>query len=199
VVLTILAVLGCIVGGLLLVVLLMPIQAQAEGRFVDGELDGRATLRWGFGAVTVRTERGDAEVRLFGVRVRRGPAAAAAEKPRPRRERRRSRRGLGWAMRNRGVLFDILRRALRLLHLRARITGTVGLGDPADSAMLFLILGEIERGVPGLGLAIDRDYLDEVLDLDGTVRGWLWPVAVVAFGLGLLLRRRTRRVLVGAA
>jgi hypothetical protein len=192
---------------LALLVLALPFHASARGAVADGELSWQVALGWAFWLVGVELGRGGGSLRLAGVRVlrfrrRRGRRASEhparnADAEREREERRRSPGArLRTALAERGRLLRMAARFARALHLRLRVRGRVGAEDPADTAALAGVLRAF-RGVPGIELEVEVDWMEEALDLEaeGSARAWAPELLTVA---GLLFLRRENRVAVRA-
>lgn len=184
----------------------LPFHAAVRGAVRDGEPSGLARVAWAFGLVAVELRPGGARLLLAGapvarLRARRGERAAprrerAREERRERTGRHRARARVGGAVSHRAPLLRIAARVLRALHLRLRVRGRIGTGDPADTAALAGVL-QAARALPGIELEVEVDWLDEVLEgeADGAARVWLPELLAVA---GLLMLRRPNRAAVRA-
>jgi hypothetical protein len=201
--LTILLWILAIVGIILALVLLVPVHVRAQGQVRGLSASGWARARWGFGFISVRASP-ESGVALYwlGLRIWRFKMKGH-KKPRPEKKKKKKEekadKGSGWFWRNRRMLFWIAGRMYRTLHLKGRIAGTLGLGDPADTAWLWMFLWQLEGRVPGLELSLQCDWQDEELDLDGDVRAWIWPLQVLVVAAFTFLRRDVRRALRSAA
>lgn len=198
-----------IVGTLLLLVVLMPLGLRASGAVgmdapwgVTGELN----VRWAWGLLGVRVARGEgAQLLLLGFGVARVRGAASEEKREKKKEKKRARkerkkgrrrkRGVRWALGNR----RLFARLLRGLHLRGALRGTIGLGDPADTADVALLVRPVVEWLPWVEARLDWDYVDEVLDLEGTIQARIWPAELVAVFVTALVRGRSRRALLATS
>ena len=193
--LTILAWLGLVLGSLLALLLLVPLDARAEGRIADGELDGRARVRWGGGFLSVRFGPKGAALHLLGLRVLR-LRGGGPEKPRDEDEGKPGRhRPAGWYWRHRRTLWRAGLRLLRTAHPRGRIHGRVGLGDPADDAALCAVLSGAAGRWPRLELDVDCDWVEEVVELEGSVRAIVWPLGLAVVLLVVRFSGDVRRAL----
>ncbi len=183
---------------LLLAVIALPFHARVRGGVHQGDRVGVLGLSWAFGLVGVELRREGLALRLAGLRLRRRGARQA----RTERRRREQRRGHGEPRRSAlarlrdglaggGRLLRMARRMARTLHLRLRLRGMVGTGDPADGAALCGAIAAA-RAVPGVEVDVGVDWLDELLELEaeGSARVWLPEVLTVA---GLLFLRRENR------
>jgi hypothetical protein len=195
--LTILLWILAVVGIILAAVLLVPVHVRAEGRVRGLSAAGWARARWGFGFISIRANP-ETGVALYwlGLRVWR-LKMKGHKKPEPEKKKKEKQadRGFGWFWRNRRMFFWMAGRMYRTLHLKGRMAGTVGLGDPADTAYLWMFINLLEDRVPGLELDVRCDWQDEALDLNGNLRAWIWPVQVLLVAAFTFLRRDVRRVL----
>ncbi|MBI5498858.1 MAG: hypothetical protein HY907_01335 [Deltaproteobacteria bacterium] len=192
--------LAVVLGGVLLLALLVPVSVRACGGVRGESANGVVDARWGGGVVRLTIGSGEeGRVRVFGLPLFRVKGKSRAEGKRKGRNHRwtpmdtdgKGKPGAAWA--HRRTLWMAMRRLLRTLHLRGRIEGTVGLDDPADTAVLYGMLATVDGGSERFVVAVDCDWVDETLELEGTVRGMLWPLQVVAVGLALWVRRDVRR------
>jgi hypothetical protein len=191
--------LGIVLGGLLLVVLLVPVHVRAWGRVDDESADGRVRVRWGGGIVSFHASPAGLELRVLGLRVSRlRGAGAAGRRPKRKREEHEEEgggRGPGWAWRHRRALLRAVSRLLAALHPRGRVSGVLGLGDPADMAALFALLSQAQQRWRRLELDVACDWTEEVIDLEGAVRAVVWPVELAIVLLVVRLRPDVRRAL----
>jgi hypothetical protein len=199
-----------IIGGLLLLVFLMPIGLRARGMFAPWRATGRVDLNWAWGLLGVRLSREKGtQLRLLGFylpgfRVSEEKKAERKEKKAKKRAEKKEekkaagkkrKRGARWAWRNRRLFI----RCARALHLRGMLRGTIGVGDPADTAELRLLLDPALERLPGFDARLAWDYLDEVLDLEGALRARIWPVELACILLLTLTRGESRRALLATS
>jgi len=206
--LTLLLWLLAVLGGLVLLFLLLPVHVSADGQANVVLIDGEAEARWAWGLVSLRLtpERG-AWIHLLGRPVRRVRRRASAhredeadEAPEqtgetPRRRDTGGRRGLGWMLHHRHALLRVVKRLYRAMGVHARLEGALGLDDPAETATLWGLLMQMQGWLPGLELAVRPDFMDEQLDLRGTLRGRIWLAHLLVIVVGQLLRADTRQML----
>lgn len=186
--------------GFLLLVTLVPFQARASASIHGASLMGTAEVAWGWGlfAFRISGERG-LTVRVFGIPL---PRLWKRHRREAREERRRKKRTRGSRERRRPRL--ALRRGRALLHmaarlasalrLRLRVKGTLGTGDPADTALLAGLARLVDR-VPGVQLALDWEWLDERLDLDADGSARIWIAQLLCATAALLWVRENRAAL----
>ncbi len=186
--------------GLLLLVTLVPFQAQASASIHEASLTGAAGVEWGWGlfAFQISSERGLA-FRVLGISV---PRLWKRHRHDAREERRRKKRAREPRKRKRSRLAlwqgrALLRMVARLapaLRLRLRVKGTVGTGDPADTALL-AGLAQLMDGVSGVELDLGWEWLDEQLDLDAEGSARIWIAQLLCVTAALLWVRENRAAL----
>lgn len=204
---TVLSILGLVVAGLLLIVvaaLCVPVDLSLRIRR-RRRLHARGRARWLFGLVEVPLGRaGEAEE----------PSATAAEpedrpaddeRSTPDRKRARGRRRTSparrvlAALRTPGfpgrlvrLLPDLVRRIeLRQLRVRMRI----GRDDPADTGMLWGLLGPVSAilAANGADVVLSPDFQRAVLVMDATAGLRVVPIRLLGGVLGFLLAPVTLR------
>lgn len=182
-------------AGLLLVLLVVPIQLRAEGEIDGLDATGELAVRWGWGFLGFRMARGEGAALYFlGLRVYQVDMGDK-DKEKEKREKEKKpgeKRGASWGWRNRRFIF----RLVRGLHLRGWLRGTIGTGDPADTALFVQQLFQpLENRFSRFDIRVAPDYLDEVLELHGAIRVLIWPVEFVGVLLATLIRGDSRRAL----
>lgn len=196
--------------GVVLLVLLAPIEVAARGRLADDALEGEAEARWSRWLVVLRVGPGaTARARVLGLTVWRtddvfrgwGDDDAAGEKAQARRDEARRRRrpaeplGCLGADRRR-ALVRMARDAWRALHPTLRVRGTVGLGDPADTAWVVGAARALGAHRPrAIEVDLRDDFLTARTDLEARLGAWLVPIEVGWIALVWAIRPDTRRVL----
>ena len=160
--------------GVVVAALVIPTEVAAEGIVSPDLLDGSADVWWAWGLVRVHAAPADGVVlRLAGLRV--WTVRGAPSAPKKRDDKERSKRTRPSAR----MVIRIARRALASLRLRLRVVGRIGVGDPYETAKLFGTLLAADRLLPGLDArGVEIDWLEPVVDLDGQLRGRIWPVAI---------------------
>ncbi|MDH5490360.1 MAG: hypothetical protein OEY14_00150 [Myxococcales bacterium] len=202
------------VGTVLATLLLLPLRLLARGAAGDEELEGLAELRWGPSILSLTLASGlGLRVRLLGIPVYRrrtlGSEGDAAEsrgsKEDERDERKRGSRERGWSERALGILRDRREiasmggQALRALHPRIRVAGTVGFDNPGFTAAAVVAVRELSRVLPDrIELELQEDFLEESLQLWARMSAWVVPAQLVWIGVVWLLRADTRRVLLAS-
>jgi hypothetical protein len=201
-----------LVSSLLLAVVVIPFVARGRGVLRDDEVSGVIEGTWLFGAAgfAYDSERG-AALRLFGRPVwhfamedeeekkqEAEPEDRSAEAQKKRRRSKKSaRQWLAWLRAHRATLLHLGGRLLGTLRLRLRLSGRLGLEDPADTAMVVTGL----RAMGGLAewavLEVEPDFLDDEVDLEGEASARAWGLAVVWVLFCALFEVRTWRMLRG--
>lgn len=212
--LAVLGLVACIVGALIAV----PFRVRAAGVLGDEAVHGAAAGSWLFGLIGfyAATHQG-VFLLLFGRPVHRfepddeeKKAEKKAKKKAKKDEKRRKKKEkkkkkpqkttgdrIQWLLSHERTLGRLGLRSLATFRLRLRIEGTVGLGDPADTAALMMALRAIERRSPAAWIDVQPDYLDETIDLEGEVSARLWILAILGVAVRSLFEVRTWKMLRG--
>ncbi len=175
---------------LLALVVLLAVPVDVAFRLEHaGALECRLTVRWMFGLVKVRTTV---------PRVRRHPARPeAAPKRAEKRAQRKPRRPPAaflatlrqTAFRRRVYRFgNDLVRAAHVSRLRLRMR--LGLGDPADTGLLWGIVGPLHAMAQGLRAAdvrIEPEFVDPVFELQAQGRLLVFPLQFLALAVSFAL------------
>jgi hypothetical protein len=189
------------IAALLLLLIWIPFQVRAAGAVTFESVSGEVLLQWGWGLVQARlsSERG-ARLRLLGVpiRVRRGRHREAEERLDDARDDESEDAGSRSIhlprLEQLGRLLRMAGRVLRALHLRLRVNGVVGTGDPAQTAVVLPLIGQLER-LPRVELAVEWDWVEERLELEAEGSARIWIAELIWTALTLLLVRENRAVL----
>lgn len=202
--LALLIALGVFIG----LLLVMPLSVQARGAVSASALTATYGLkvRWAFGVLGLDLDPAGQVFRLFGFKVWRSNISKEPKKKDPRkrarkvRKVRRARKGKRsrnngplWFWQHRDELLQTLLRLLSTLHLRGRVEGLVGLEEPDDTIWLALAIHAVSDRLPEGTLALDVDYADLALEVEGRISAWAVPLHVAAVGLALITFDRTTR------
>lgn len=183
-------------GLVLALLLVVPLSYRAVGAIADDDASGHVRVAWGWGVVALRADGDGLALRVLGLRVWRRSwrqvverAARRGRREQDEGEEREGKRGRGlrWFLRKRRVLARIAGRYLRALHLRGEVSGVVGLAQPDATAALYQLLAVAEQVLPDGTLAVEIDWLEEVVELDLRIKGWLSPLQLVGLTLWLLI------------
>jgi hypothetical protein len=198
------AVLAAILWGLLALLVLLvgvPFHAEATGSVHEASPDAQAELRWGWGFVSLRISRKGPALSVLGLRVWRFSSRGrrreeekkdAAEKAEGHASR--GRRILRALLEHRRALMSMALRFARVLRLRLCVKGTIGTGDPADTALLSSA-ARLFEGLPGVKLGLQWDWVEEELEIDVEGRARIWIGHLLFEALALLMIRENRAVL----
>lgn len=176
---------------LLVVVLAVPFRFAFHGEFSDRRVDASAKIDWGWGLVRAEA---DPEGGLV-IRVGRWQVWHPRPSP-PQDETDRPAKKVGPSWRRPSLRFvrRVLQRLIRSLHLEARLCGTIGTGDPAETARVFGALAATRALLPGVDTHELRvDWLEPVVDLEGHVSGRVLPAAIVWIAATEFARERLPR------
>jgi hypothetical protein len=200
--LSILAWLGIVLAGLLLLILFMPIKLEAVGSIKALGVSGRVCVRWAFGFLSCMAASGQrVQVRLLGFPIHSFKPGSDDEKSEEKKQKKKqkkqkkAKKGLGFFVRHRKALIGMFLRVLKAFHLRGQLSGVVGLGDPAVMAWLHVVGLQVPLHHKGFVWDVQPDYLEEVLDLQGSGQALFWPVQFGFIFLLFFLSRRTRSVM----
>jgi hypothetical protein len=196
-----LVILGLLALGFLLL-LGLPLSVEARGALSESGASGRVQAAWAFGLVRLSLDGQGTRLRVSGLTFRLKRRARAEDTPGSEAQGdddsgRSLPRPLRRLLRQPRLILDLVRSLLRALHPRARVTGRLGLGDPAAMAAVELVLAQVLPFLPRVEAAVERDWIDETIDLDGWLRAWLVPGHVAAVCLVWAARPRTIRALAG--
>lgn len=185
-------------------VLALPIHGRVRGGVSEGEPTFAVRIAWAFGLVSAEMERSGSFLRVAGLavfRLRPWPGRPAGAHP--ENGHRAAREGSARAAarfrsgaRKTTTLLRMGARLVRTFHLRLWLRGRVGTGDPAATAAL-AALTRAAGALPGVGLEVEVDWLEEVLEVEGEGSARVWAPELLAVA-GLLLARRENRAAVRA-
>lgn len=215
-------VLGALVGVLLVAVLALPFECETAGVVDEETLAGHVHARFGWGLLAVRAESGrGVTVRVVGRRLalggnerrdtreearqRAARAAAkkatakekAAKKKAAKKRRARRRRSLRDVLRARSALRRALGRAMGALHLDGRVEGTIGLDDPADTAVVIGLVSALAAGTSRLSVDVGPSWMEETVRLRAQLRARFRLAALAWIALRALATSEVRRALLG--
>jgi hypothetical protein len=192
--------------GLVLLLVLLPFRARASGTVHDGWPAGAVRVDWGLRLLAVEVDSSRRmTLRVLQLPVARfalggRPEKAEGRRRRPRTaERERTRKGgalrrLRAAFAERESFQRMAARVVRALHLRLRVSGRVGIGDPHDTVALAALLAAL-GALPGVELAIDLDWVEEALELELEAEARVWIAELLVVAALLLLEGSNRRAL----
>lgn len=174
----------------------LPTHLRAAGGVEDSRLSGLVRARWAWGVVSVALSQGrGATLHLLGLRIWTFGPDKGERKAKREKETPRARGRLQWLLRHRQVGLRLLRRLLGTLRLQLRLQGELGLGDPADTALLHRLLLQLNGLSAALQVEVAPDWLDERVVLDGALRARIWPAHIGLVLLAALAKRETRQMI----
>jgi hypothetical protein len=205
-------VLGAVIA-LLVVLLVVPTQVWVAGDVSFERLAGEARARWGFGLVTVRISsvRG-VELWMVGRRVKRFEFRDEDEERRAKKKKKKEKKkrkaekkkdkgeaerfGFAWLRAHSRTMMRLLKRTVAAFEPRLRVAGVVGLGDPADTAVFFEAVRQVQMHTPeSVDIALESEWVDEELDLEIRFIALIWPLKLLVVFLAMLVEADTRRML----
>ena len=173
----------------LVVLLAVPVDVAFRLERIEA-LDGQLMARWMFGLV---------KIRVTVPRIRSQPAEPAArperaEKPAQQRKARRRTAAVLHTMRQpafRRRAFRFVGDLMRAAHItRLRLRVRLGLGDPADTGLLWGIVGPLNAMAQGLRTAdvrLEPEFVDPVLELQAQGRLLIFPLQILALAISFAL------------
>ena len=211
---------GCIFGilaALFFLIVALPFDAWAAGHLDEQSIDGLVAVRWGWGLLAVQASTTEGVwLYLIGLRIWRIPvdqetaqkkkaektAVAKVDKrdkpektkPEKTKDRTPVTAILRWIRDERGWMLRTGGRLIAVLHLRLRLQGLVGIDDPADTFVLVQLLSLVDR-LPGIEIDLERNYLNDTIDLDLSLGFRLWLLELLGVALSILINRESWRAL----
>ena len=191
---TILSWVALILLALVALLLLVPIHVRGEVQLSSELLWGRFELLWAWGLLKVRaTSGGGATLHVLGLRLSRlkGEGKQKKKQKKSRESGVTLRPQAFWV--HRGPLFSALRRFLGALRLQGSLQGEVGLECPHHTVMLAMAINRVSAQLPAMGIDLEPNFVDPVVDITGRGQGCLWLVHLLALAVKLYLEQETRR------
>jgi hypothetical protein len=197
---TILSWIGVAIVLLITIVLIVPVRFFVSGSVDDREgLDYRLIADWAFGLVSFRavSER-PAALYITGLHVCQISLSYGKKKQKQKKSGKKKSSPLKWfrwARRNLPPLNRILSSFARAVLLKGFISATLGLPDPADTAIVGIIGGPIQIKTRHFYMSLTTVYEYEIIQIRSQVQSAL---IVGLFGLvviGLLLEGQVRKML----
>lgn len=191
--------------GVLLSLVLIPFHVRGRAAVHDSSPTAAARLHWAWGLVGVEFSMAGVFLRVLGLRVwrfRKKPKDAQEkrdeeeddEEERDEKTKQPVLARLKAQWRHRQVLMRILKRFARPLRLRLRMSGVLGTGDPADTAMLMGALRLLSE-LPGVEVDVGCDWLDEEIELDVEGSARIWLLHLLGVAAAVLVVRENRAAL----
>jgi hypothetical protein len=185
-----------LLAGLLgLVLLLLAVPVKVDFRVEGTEsLSGRVGVRWMFGLVRIR-----APFPRGGAPGRRPEEASRATRAREGSEARGHGRHVLVALRQatfRGRVYRLVGDLVRAVHVRrVRLRMRLGLGDPADTGLLWAVVGPVNAVARwrDADIRIEPDFLEPVLEFHAEGGVEIVPLRFILLAIGFALSPPTIR------
>ena len=185
---------------LLLLILFAPIHFNFKGEY-SHNLNFQGRVGWAGGLLSLEMIRSEGSIYLvLGLLSLRKTIPARERKTpirtKPLKEKRR--------INSIGDILSVINRQLftavkvvfsklvRALHLGLNISGTYGFDDPALTGVSMGVIAVLNRG--GSSMDLKPDFTGEVVDIRGTIRGWFFPLQILAIGVAFLLKKPVRLI-----
>jgi hypothetical protein len=198
----ILFILGAVVG----LILLAPIHFDFGGEYTES-LTFQGRMRWAGGMLSFAIIRREGifhwALGIFGLKK---PSPMSASKTRkskkpPKREKPRTNKEGGNSFGNISSFLnlqlftavkDVFHQLVRALHLELNLSGTYGFDDPSLTGVTVGLIAALERGSSSIDL--NPDFTRAVIDLRGSLQGWIFPVQILAIGIVFSLMKSVRAI-----
>jgi len=191
---------------LLGIVLLAPFHFDFLGEYAENlSLQGR--VRWAGGLLTIEIIRSEGKfdwaVSILGIK-RSNPIGEEKtpkeKKPSKSKKERAESRG-GDSSTNISSFLnlqfltavkDVFHKLMRTLHLVLNLSGTYGFDDPSLTGVTLGMIAALNRG--GNSIDLHPDFIRAVVDIRGSMRGWVIPLQILAVGIVFLLKKPVRAI-----
>lgn len=184
---------------LLAILLIIPIRIFISGCVDDGDgLDYRLKVNWAFGLISFQAASGSrTALYILGLRVYQIPWSSGKNKQKPEKSAKKKPPFLKWyrwARKNLPPLNRILSSFARAVFLKGFISATIGLQDPADTAIVGIIDRLIQINSRHFYLKLTNVYEREMIQIRSQIQatliiGWLGSVVI-----GLLLEGQAHKI-----
>jgi hypothetical protein len=180
----------------MIALLSIPLRFSASGRLAR-EWEGKGEASWAAGLVAVdvtlqEKERPAVCLRLAGWRKRMNASgrtsAKKSSKPPTGRTKRSNLNLAKWFNLQIGrEMLGFAERIWRSLHLELKLQGEYGLDDPAGTGFLAALIALANSRFGSL--ALYPNFEDEVIDIQGSIRGRFIPAQVLWYTAGLMFSK----------
>ena len=194
----------------------VPLIFKARGRLSMEERQLESTIAWGWGllsvAVEIRGKETAIRLRLAGISLpaprkkpvnegtaRTGKQAGRAGKRTPKHAGRNKKHGSGFpsiiGVLNRQMLAAVLgylRRLLKSLRLRLRLSGVYGTDDPAITGLIAGLITALHA--ERLNLDLNPDFSGPIIDVAGEAAGRIVPMAILWHTISFFLAKPVRKL-----
>jgi hypothetical protein len=188
--------------------LIFPFKIDGQGILSDQLILARFRLQWAFGLISIKgdTQRG-IYLYLFWIKTFRlkddeGDVKQKEKKIEKKKYKKSQEKRpapflmwVNWFRSNYKTILIILKHCLAAFHLRGGIYGTVGLGDPADMAILDFVRRYLTCSDCNFQVEVWPDYIDENIDLTFNGSAWFVFLQFLFLPIYWLIRGDTRRMI----
>ncbi len=197
----------CFLAILAGIVLIAPIRFDLEGELGESlSFKGRVGVGWAGGIFSLNLihQPGETQWKLgiLGFKKLISPKPGKENKPSPDNKkdkdapkRRKKTNGGLTAFLNLEFFRAVkkgVHKLLRALHLKINIAGVYGFDDPALTG---IVLGWIYAlNIRNNSINLKPDFTKEVIDLKGSLQGWLIPLQIILTAIGILLMKPVRAI-----
>ncbi|MEA4926883.1 MAG: DUF2953 domain-containing protein [Syntrophomonadaceae bacterium] len=197
----------CFLAILVGIVLIAPIRFDLEGELGESlSFKGRVGVGWAGGIFSFNLihQPGETqgELGILGFKKLIFPKPGKENKPSPDNKkdkddpkRRRKSKGSLTAFLNLEFFKAVkkgVHKLVRALHLKINLSGVYGFDDPALTG---IVLGWIYAlNIKNYSINLNPDFTEEVIDLKGSLQGWLIPLQIILTAIGILLMKPVRAI-----
>lgn len=185
-------------GILLLILLLAPLHYECAGEYGES-IQYQARIRWAGGvlAFVVAGHGGQVKIsfRILGKKV--SPSTKGDKPPKAKTQsasesRKDSRSHIGDFMSIQlwSTIWTGIRRLWQALHLALQVSGRYGFEDPSLTGFALASMSALNCN--GNSFDLRADFTEEVLDVRGSLRGWLVPLQILLIGLIIIFKKPVR-------
>ena len=153
-------------------------------------LQGYIQFRWLFGLVNIRAN--------LPIKTPEPEKKPAKEKPKADKTRNNTRNIIAMLKQAdfRQHLMKFIKNILRATHAQnLYLKLRIGLGDPADTGMLWAVMGPFSgmmKSLHVMKIDIEPEFIDEVMEVDSHGQFHLIPLQFIALSIGFILSAKTR-------
>lgn len=90
------------------------------------------------------------------------------------------------------ALKNVFLKLVQALHLKLQLSGIYGFDDPSLTGVMVGAIAALNRDSSFIDL--DPDFTREVVDIRGSIGGWLSPLQIIVIGLGFIFKKPVRAI-----
>jgi len=191
----------------LAIISLAPIHFDIWGEYADSvSFQGR--VRWAGGLLGFEILRREGNFHwtlgIFGLKKSK-PETAEKKTPKneknPKSEKRQAQKGRDKSIGNIASFLnlqlfkavkDVFHKLVGALHLDLNLSGTYGFDDPSLTGVTVGFIAALDRGSSSIDLT--PDFSREVVDVRGSIKGWIIPLQILAICVVFLLMKPVRAI-----